>query len=246
MTSRIFLLISLIMCSACAVTSTSAPVISITSTSISYTSLPKETINPPTLTPEVKVTRTSSLTATVTATDEVIYDKNWVTRDTSIPICCDAATLSIEHRQIADAINNSEFRHSDDIDGSEMRLQEGVYFHECEDGLGLCYSYATNLVAFGDLDGDRLEDAAAIIQSWIGGSGIHFELVAILQEDGAFVSIPALYLGNRIDISEIGIASNIITLKINCQSAEFGVCSPATAGEFRFRIKDNTLEWLRE
>jgi hypothetical protein len=226
--------------------STSIPTISPTATSISQNSIPSATISQPTLTPRVGATKTSSPTATLIATEEVIYDAQRVTWDTNIPICCDELILSIEQRQIAGAIKNSEFRHSDELYGSEMSLQEGVYFHECEEGFGSCYSYATNIVAFGDLDGDKREDAAAIIQSWIGGSGIHFELVAMVQRDGTFVTIPGFYLGNHIDISDIRIGSNTITLTIDCRLAEYGVCIPATAGDFHFRVKDNVLEWLRE
>jgi hypothetical protein len=81
------------------------------------------------------------------------------------------------------------------VSGREVTLFQGKY----EQGSGSDYLLATLLpmLAFGDLDGDGIEDAAVLIGENGGGSGTFVSLFAIRSQAGAAVQVGALLIDDR-------------------------------------------------
>jgi len=65
----------------------------------------------------------------------------------------------------------------------------------------------------GDIDGDGLDDAAFILTEESGGSGTFFYITAaIAQNDGGYLGLNAVFLGDRVAMKDISIADEIIVV----------------------------------
>jgi hypothetical protein len=81
-------------------------------------------------------------------------------------------------------------------------------------------------VAFGDLDGDGVDDAVVVLVSSGGGSGIFYQLVAVRQRNG-IVETPAVKsLGDRIMINQINITNRIVAVDMITHGPDDPSCCP--------------------
>ena len=64
-----------------------------------------------------------------------------------------------------------------------VRLQDGVFSRKLE--IGREVWQLRDPIAFGDLDNDGIDDAAVVLTYHGGGSGTFFNLLAVLNENGA-------------------------------------------------------------
>jgi len=111
-------------------------------------------------------------------------------------------------RLTLNTLKNSEY---DTGEGTrKVRLRNGVF----ESGRpGGDYLHAEfEEAAFGDLNGDQVEDAAVIFWWSGGGSGAFVTLSAVINQDGKSHNIATQLIGDRVHVTSIGIKSGIIVI----------------------------------
>jgi hypothetical protein len=94
-------------------------------------------------------------------------------------------------------------------------------------------------VAFGDLNGDGLPDAAAIIAANFGGTGTFHELFVVLAQKGPVAS---LVLGDRILEKQLSIKDGLISLDYLRSGPKDPMCCPSEHALTTFRYKNNQIE----
>jgi len=70
----------------------------------------------------------------------------------------------------------------------------------------------SDMLAFGDLDADGVDDAAVVLISDPGGSGRFYDLVAVLDRNGNAFPVASAFLGDRIEISAVTIEDGQIVV----------------------------------
>jgi hypothetical protein len=93
--------------------------------------------------------------------------------------------------------------------------------------------------AFGDLNGDGLQDAAVIVAANFGGSGTFHELFVVLAQKGPVAS---LALGDRIQEKLLSIQNGTITLDYLRSGPKDPLCCPSEHAVTTFQFKNNTLQ----
>jgi hypothetical protein len=92
-------------------------------------------------------------------------------------------------------------------------------------------------VAFGDLDGDAVDDAVVVLVSSGGGSGIFYQLVAVTQRNG-MVETPAVKsLGDRIMINQINITNRIVTVDMITHGPDDPSCCPTERQVLKLKVQ---------
>ncbi|MBB6098874.1 hypothetical protein HNR42_002309 [Deinobacterium chartae] len=69
-------------------------------------------------------------------------------------------------------------------------------------------------VAYGDLNGDGLEDAAVVLGSAAGGSGVFLSLAAVLNEQGRAVNVASEFLGERAEVRGLYVDNGRVSLDL--------------------------------
>jgi len=111
--------------------------------------------------------------------------------------------------------------------GDLMPGEEDVeYFTVIEEGL----------IAFGDLNGDGVDDAAVVLGSWTGGSGYYLGVSALSLQNGVPVNIASECLGDRVLVNSIAIENGEIVLSMVTHGPDDGLCCPTVEEEKRFRF----------
>lgn len=109
-----------------------------------------------------------------------------------------------------------------------IRLVDGMGTLVCGEGateretVGLI----DDAVAFGDLDGDGIADAAVVVYISGGGGGTFIHLVAMLDRDGAAAQVAWAFLGDRVPVRSLAIASGEIVAAMLLHRSSDGLCCP--------------------
>ena len=123
-------------------------------------------------------------------------------------------------------------------DEADFRLEDGVYYLP-QQAQGWSGNWFVRLlmdrVAFGDLDGDGAQDAAAVFESQRGGSGLFRELAVMLNRGGQPENAATLYLGDRVTVRTIGIEDGVIFLDMLLHAPYDPMLSPSAETLFRYR-----------
>jgi hypothetical protein len=130
---------------------------------------------------------------------------------------------------------------------------DGMYQPDCGPGVpeGACYSrILTDLLAFGDLNSDGSSDAAAIIASRYGGTGVFITLAAILNNGGMAENTASTLLGDRVVVETASVSRGEIVLDMlihpSPDSPEWaGMCCPSVPVTLRFRLESSGLVEVR-
>ena len=96
-------------------------------------------------------------------------------------------------------------------------------------------------VAFGDLDGDGIADAAVVVFTSGGGSGTFIHLVAVLDRDGAPAQAAWAFLGDRVPVENLTIASGQIVAQMVVHRLSDGLCCPTLGITRTFSLRDDQL-----
>jgi hypothetical protein len=89
-------------------------------------------------------------------------------------------------------------------------LKQGAYEEAIPDSSAKTTVKLGTQTAFGDLDGNGSEDAAAVLQANSGGSGDSTYVAAVLNEAGAAKPVASVFLGDRIVVKSLAIAGGKI------------------------------------
>jgi hypothetical protein len=117
-----------------------------------------------------------------------------------------------------DMLANAEY-HSVALesDQANFRLVNGIHYlpHLPEESDSAYYVSLTNRMAYGDLDGDGIQDAVVILHSQTGGTAhYHNELAAVLNQNGEPRNVATVSLGDRVVVNSILINNGEITVNM--------------------------------
>lgn len=100
--------------------------------------------------------------------------------------------------------------------------------------------------ATGDLDGDGWSDAAVVLATSTGGSGVFGHLSAVLNRDGEPANVASLFLGDRLKVEQVAIEGGDILLALIVQGPSDPMCCPSVPAERRYRLSGDELIEVQE
>ena len=108
--------------------------------------------------------------------------------------------------------------------GRTVTLTDGSY----QEGSGAeIYSVSmTGAITFGDLNGDGLEDAAAILVENGGGTGQFESIVVIVNQGGVPAQAGVAQLGDRVQVNSLTIQAGRVVLDMLVQGPNDALCCP--------------------
>ena len=140
-----------------------------------------------------------------------------------------------------DALRNATYQHEFPKDG-QAQLQDGTYEEAIEGSASKIHIAMMDLVAFGDLNGDGIWDAAVVLEASGGGSGTFRSLEAVINEDGAPVHVASALLGDRVKLEEIVIADQYIKVQMVTHGEGDGMCCPTLRVVQLYQLTEDGLE----
>jgi hypothetical protein len=102
----------------------------------------------------------------------------------------------------------------------------------------------TGDVAFGDLNGDRVPDAALILVGSGGGTGVFLDLAAVLNLDGEPAPVDTVFLGDRVQIEDLWIEGGRVLLDVITHGPEDPMCCPTQTARLAYALENDTLTEL--
>jgi hypothetical protein len=85
--------------------------------------------------------------------------------------------------------------------------------------------------AFGDINGDGVEDAAVTLVVDSGGSGTFTYLAMVLNQDGKPQALPAVFLGDRIAVQSLNVQPGQVIVDLLTRAADEPMSAEPTAAE---------------
>ena len=156
-----------------------------------------------------------------------------------------AAPTDSELRPLAlEQLQNAEY-HLPLLDGEEtpIRLHGGQ--GSLQYGTGATQrvhaGLVDDLVAFGDLDGDLVVDAAAVVFIDPGGSGTFIHLLAMQDREGTPVQAAREFLGDRVRVQGISISGGRIFVTVLAHGPGDGLCFPSIEATRAFTLRGPRL-----
>ena len=138
----------------------------------------------------------------------------------------------------------ASYRSENAADGV-AELEDGEYEEPVAPGSSSMTSIVLGKSAFGDLDGDGEDDAAAITIEQPGGSGTFSYVHALPWADGALTDAGAVFLGDRVRVEGVSIHDGVIVVAMldRPEDASFSE-APTLPVIRRFRIEGGALTEL--
>ena len=102
-------------------------------------------------------------------------------------------------------------------------------------------TFHPEVYAFGDLNGDGVDDAAVILIENSGGSGNFRYLAAVINEDGTLVNVATQFIGDREQVQAISIDGNEITVEMVAHGPDDAMCCPTQETTKVYQLQDDQL-----
>lgn len=119
-----------------------------------------------------------------------------------------------------------------------VTLQNGVYKNEAE-RYSVQLINRPGLIQFGDLNGDRREDAAVFLVINTGGSGQFVYLTTVLDVNGKPNALPPVLLGDRVQPRSVAIQNGQIAIDMVTQGPNDPLCCPTQAVQRVYQIRES-------
>jgi hypothetical protein len=129
----------------------------------------------------------------------------------------------------------------------KITLKDGAYDQVVIDSLGqsLAHIGLIDLFAFGDLNGDGVQDAVTFMSVNLGGSGIFVWMVILLNDNGSPSHVASYLVGDRVAIDSVKIVGGIVSLHAIIQGPDDPLCCPTLHVSRRLRMEKRELIELR-
>lgn len=100
---------------------------------------------------------------------------------------------------------------------------------------------ATEFSALGDLDGDGIGDGVMVLESDPGGSGVFFDLVAVLNRAGRPVTLAPVPLGDRVEINDLALEEGTVRVNLIKHGPDDPLCCPTLDVTLEYRLSGDRL-----
>ena len=139
-------------------------------------------------------------------------------------------------------LKNAEY-HSEFPTGGKARLTDGTFFEPYEPGSASGVRIIlSEHVAFGDLNGDDIADAAVVLIADPGGSGTFRHVAAVVNEGGQPRHVASAFLGDRVKIESLTIEAGQIVAQLVSHGPDDPLCCPTQQVRRAFQLVGDTLE----
>jgi hypothetical protein len=141
-----------------------------------------------------------------------------------------------------DMLQNAEYA-SEFTASKKAKLVGGKYEESAAPGSAskVTVTLVPQPVAFGDLNGDGIDDAAVILATNTGGSGTFIYLNAVLNDKGAAKFASSISLGDRVSPRTITISEGVLTVDEIRHGPSDPLCCPTQQATLKFKLVDGKL-----
>lgn len=143
-------------------------------------------------------------------------------------------------RLTEDELRNATYQH-EFPKGGRAQLRDGTYEEAIEGSASKIHVVMLDIMAFGDLNGDGIWDAAVVLEASRGGSGTFRTLEAVINADGEPVHVASVFLGDRTQVEEILVADQYIRVQMLTHGEGDGMCCPTLRVVRVYQLEDEEL-----
>ncbi|MDE2840156.1 MAG: hypothetical protein OXM03_05965, partial [Chloroflexota bacterium] len=148
------------------------------------------------------------------------------------------APLTVE--VLKNATYESEF-----VKAGQAQLKDGVYEEQAApDSASKNTLMLTEHVAFGDVNGDPIDDAAVVLAASGGGSGTFYTLAIVINRMGNPFHFHTASLGDRIKVEAVEIEDAVITVRMLVHGEGDAMCCPTQPEVRRYNLGFGVLRLL--
>jgi len=152
---------------------------------------------------------------------------------TATPVSPPALTL--------ETLKNAEYQ-SEFPASKKARLTDGQYQEDIVPGSATKLNIVLYpMAAFGDLNGDGVDDAAAVLVADPGGSGTFYYLVAVVNQNGTPKHVASVLLGDRVRFKSISIQAGEIVVNMVQQALGDPMCCPTMEVTQKYKLQGDKL-----
>ncbi len=129
-------------------------------------------------------------------------------------------------------------------DPETIQLSDGIYEGEpFEPGAASrpTVRFVEEVIGFGDLNTDGLEDAVVILIENSGGSGSFRYLAVVINSIEGPSNTATEFIGDRVQINEIIVTENNIELEVKTHDPSDGLCCPSVEATLIYRLENDKL-----
>ena len=158
---------------------------------------------------------------------------------TAVPV---PPTLTPIPELTADQIRNAQYQMNTREDHPLIQLTDGGY-QQGTDPISPDFATATisDFIAFGDLNTDGVDEAAAIIYESFGGTGNFAALVVFRNENGLPLFVTSTFIDDRAIINGLSIEENVILLDAVVHAFDDPGCCPQLPTTRRYALVNDQL-----
>lgn len=135
-----------------------------------------------------------------------------------------------------DDLRNATYR-SLSTDSGFVTLTDGVY----DDADSELHVTLTDFYAFGDINGDGVDDAIAVLATSSGGDAVFYDLVGLVSDAGDFSAAGVVLLGDRVRVNEVAIVNGDVVVDYARRGPNDPVCCPTQHARGLFALRRNLL-----
>ena len=143
-----------------------------------------------------------------------------------------------------DVLKNATYD-SEFVKTGQAQLKDGVYEEQAApDSASKNTLMVTEHIAFGDVNGDPIDDAAVVLVASGGGSGTFYTLAIVINRMGNPHHFHSAALGDRIKVEAVEIEDAVITVRMVTHGEGDAMCCPTQPEVRRYNLGFGVLRLL--
>jgi hypothetical protein len=142
----------------------------------------------------------------------------------------------------ADQVKNAPYQLGAADVPRTVQMVNGVYQEGTAGGADFVEVHITDFIALGDIDGDGVNEAAALVSESYGGSGVFVFLAVYAAQNDAAVFQASVFVDDRPQINAIAIEDNAVKLDIIIHGKDDPMCCPTLQTQRQYRLVNDQLD----